>query len=280
MDDARIGIYEKALPTLDGWPARMAAAAEAGFDFIEIAIDESDERLARLDWSAKERASLHRASVDAGMPVYNLILSAHRKYPLGSPTPANRERALDIMRRGIDFAVETGIRVIQLSGYYVFDEPHDSKCHDRFLDGLDQATGWAAEAGIVLGLENMDGEDITTVERAMHFVSLLDSPWLQVYPDIGNLAGNGLDVCAELQRAQGHLIGIHLKDARRGEYRRVHFGEGIVPFSDVFATLNKMNYGGTFLIEMWNDDNPAALQIISDARQWILEQMKVADVQV
>lgn len=28
----------------------MQAAKQAGFDYIEISIDESDERLARLDW--------------------------------------------------------------------------------------------------------------------------------------------------------------------------------------------------------------------------------------
>ena len=45
-----IGIYEKALPNAFTWKEKMLAAKEAGFDFIEISVDESDERLARLDW--------------------------------------------------------------------------------------------------------------------------------------------------------------------------------------------------------------------------------------
>ena len=53
-----IGIYEKALPYSGTWRERLAMAQEAGFDFVEMSVDESDERLARLDWSAGERAEL------------------------------------------------------------------------------------------------------------------------------------------------------------------------------------------------------------------------------
>ena len=44
-----LGIYEKALPNDFTWLEKMQAAKQAGFDYIEISIDESDERLARLD---------------------------------------------------------------------------------------------------------------------------------------------------------------------------------------------------------------------------------------
>jgi L-ribulose-5-phosphate 3-epimerase UlaE len=40
-----IGLYEKALPAELSWEERLAAAGQAGYDFVEISIDESDERL-------------------------------------------------------------------------------------------------------------------------------------------------------------------------------------------------------------------------------------------
>ena len=49
-----LGIYEKALPNDFTWLEKMQAAKQAGFDYIEISIDESDERLARLDWSDEQ----------------------------------------------------------------------------------------------------------------------------------------------------------------------------------------------------------------------------------
>lgn len=46
----RLGIYENALPAHLTWPQRLAVAAGAGCQFVEISIDESDERVARLEW--------------------------------------------------------------------------------------------------------------------------------------------------------------------------------------------------------------------------------------
>ena len=54
-----LGLYEKALNPALSWLDRLSTAKSLGFDFVEISIDESDERLARLDWSPAERAALH-----------------------------------------------------------------------------------------------------------------------------------------------------------------------------------------------------------------------------
>lgn len=48
-----IGIYEKATPKNFTWRERLAFAKELGFDFVEMSVDESDSRLARLDWTKK-----------------------------------------------------------------------------------------------------------------------------------------------------------------------------------------------------------------------------------
>lgn len=50
-----LGIYEKALPAGEDWLTRLQLAGELGFDFVEMSIDESDSRQARLDWSSAWR---------------------------------------------------------------------------------------------------------------------------------------------------------------------------------------------------------------------------------
>ena len=50
-----LGLYEKATPQDLSWEERLRVAAEAGFDYMEISVDESDARQARLDWTAAER---------------------------------------------------------------------------------------------------------------------------------------------------------------------------------------------------------------------------------
>jgi L-ribulose-5-phosphate 3-epimerase len=273
-----IGIYEKALPSYASWHQLLAVAGEAGFDFVEMSVDETAERLARLDWSAWERHALRNAIADTGTQVITMCLSGHRKYPLGSASPQIREHSLDILRKAIDLAVDTGIRIIQIAGYYVYYELHEQDSILRYQDGLASGLEWAAKAGVMLALENVDGDDVTSISHAMSFVERFNSPWLQIYPDIVHLAEHGLDVCTELERGRGHFVGIHVKDTRPGEPRRVPFGQGIVPFVDGFRKLAEMNFAGPILLEMWNDDSLDSVRIVKEARDWVVERMVQANL--
>ncbi|MEM7800637.1 MAG: L-ribulose-5-phosphate 3-epimerase, partial [Chloroflexota bacterium] len=266
-------IYEKALPFNTDWQGRLEMASSAGFDVVEISVDESDHRQARLRWSAAQRAGFRYAISATGVKVITLCLSGHRKYPDGSADPKIRETAHDLMLRAIDFAVDTGIRTIQLAGYYVYYEPHLEDSRKRYRDGLAMALEEASKAGVMLALENVDGDDVMSVSRAMEFVEEFNSPWFQVYPDVGNLAEHGLDVVAEIKRGQNHYVGLHVKDTRPGEPRRVPFGEGITPFIKAFSALNEIGYGGPVMLEMWNDDSPDSLEIIRNARTWVVDKM-------
>lgn len=268
-----IGIYEKALPFHVDWHERLAVARRTGFDFVEISIDESDERQARLDWSAKERADLRHAMAESGVPIITMCLSGHRKYPFGSADPAVRRRADEMMHKAIAFAVDVGIRIIQLAGYYVYYEPHSAASRDRYRAGLSQALDVAGQASVMLALENVDGNDVMSITEAMRFVKDFNSPWFQIYPDIGNLAEHELSVSDELELARGHIVGVHVKDTIPGEPRRVPFGQGVTPFEAAFRKLAEMNFNGPVLLEMWNDDAPDSLKIVEEARCWVEARM-------
>ena len=112
----RWGLYEKALPRTLTWEERLAASARAGYQFVEISIDETEERLRRLSWPPSKRRELHDALRAGQASIDTLCLSGHRRFPLGSPSPVVRNQALDIMRRAIDFAAEFGIRIVQVAG--------------------------------------------------------------------------------------------------------------------------------------------------------------------
>lgn len=55
MKNYFIGIYEKAMPNSLTWREKLLCAKENGYDFLEISIDESDEKLSRLYMSKNER---------------------------------------------------------------------------------------------------------------------------------------------------------------------------------------------------------------------------------
>lgn len=269
-----LGVYEKALPLDADWNERLSIARQIGFDYVEMSCDESPDRQARLDWSPKQRANLRRAIEATGTPILTLCLSGHRRLALGSNDSTIRQAGLDLFRKAIDFCADIGIRTIQVAGYYDYYGEHDKDTERRYIEGLAAGVQWASKAGVMLGVETMEGSQVVdSITRAMYIVSLLNSPWFQIYPDLGNISAHGYDVIQELDRGRGHIVGIHVKDARPGEPRRVPFGEGVVPFVAAFKKLAQMNFTGPITIEMWNDNAPDSMQIIAEARSWVLERL-------
>ncbi len=266
-----IGIYEKALPVNLSWKERLSQAAHAGYDFVEMSIDDSDERLSRLEWTASARLELRHFIEDTGIPVLTMGISGHRKFPLGSSSLQVRERGLDILCRSIELAYDLGVRIIQLMGYDVFYETSDAGTQARFTEGLGQGARWAGSAGVMLALENVDVDTVNSVEKALRFVREVNSPWLNLYPDIGNMVAAGYDPVEQLKLAKGYLVGLHVKDALPGEVRGVVFEKGIVPFDDVFRELVKLDFGGPMAVEMWAhlDTTGDPIRAAAEARQLV-----------
>jgi L-ribulose-5-phosphate 3-epimerase len=248
-----VGLYEKALPDVLTWEERLSAAGEAGYDFVEISIDESDERLARLDWPVAERIALRHAIETTGVKIMTMCLSGHRKYPLGSHHPDVRQQGQEILRKAIAFAGDIGLRVVQVMGYDVFYEPSDEETHHYFVEGLQLGVHWASQAGVMLGLENLDTPYVDCLSKALVIINQINSPSLHLYPDIGNLTAAGYNPADELTLAKGRVLGIHVKDALPRVIRGVEFEKGIVPFQEAFKALAQTGFWGLLGVEMWGN---------------------------
>jgi L-ribulose-5-phosphate 3-epimerase len=267
-----IGIYEKALPAELSWEQRLETASSAGYDFVEISIDESEERLARLNWSSSERAFLRKAINNTGTQVLTMGVSGLRKFPLGSASRDIREKAVEIFFKAIELASDIGVKIIQVIGYDVFYETSDESTQLWFLEGLRKGAQRAGEVGVMLGLENADVEYVNSVEKVMHLVRKVNSPWFNVYPDMGNLAASGFDPVSQLRFAEGHIVAIHIKDAVPGVYRGVTFESGDVQFKDVFQTLAEIGFWGPIVVEMWE-----RLQTDSDSINLAIQARMMVD---
>jgi hexulose-6-phosphate isomerase len=276
----RIGIYEKALPAGLDWRERLAMAASLDFDFVEMCIDETDRRLARLDWTKAERRDFRDAVADSGLAVPSICLSAHRRFPFGSADPAVRARARDIMLKAIDLAQSTGVRTLQLAGYDVYYEPSTPDSLARFRDGLAWATAQASSAQVMLAVEIMDTPLMGSISKWLVYKSAIASPWFQVYPDLGNLSAWGADVAEELAKGIANVVAVHVKDTLAprdgfaGQFKGVPFGAGCVDFAAAFAALKRLGYHGAFLIEMWSETSACPAAEVKAARAFVLAKME------
>ncbi|MDH2924638.1 L-xylulose 5-phosphate 3-epimerase [Nicoletella semolina] len=280
MRKHKLGIYEKALPKNISWQDRLSIAKACGFDFVEMSVDETDERLARLDWTKQQRLELVQAIINTGVTIPSMCLSGHRRFPFGSRDEATRQQAYQIMEKAIQFAVDTGIRTIQLAGYDVYYEDQDEGTIQRFQEGLEWAVSLAASNQVTLAVEIMDTQFMSSITRWKKWDDLIKSPWFTVYPDIGNVSAWNDNVEQEFTLGIDKISAIHLKDTykvtqtSKGQFRDVPFGEGCVDFANFFRILSKLNYRGAFLIEMWTEKADEPLTEIINARRWIEQKMQ------
>lgn len=254
-----LGLYEKSMPADLSWKEKLEAAKAAGFDFLEVSIDETDEKLKRLVMTEEERRELVDLTKAVGIPIGTMCLSGHRKYPMGSHDQKVQKRSMEIMEQAIKLASDLGIRIIQLAGYDVYYEESDDQTKEYFAENLEKAVFMAASLGVVLGFETMETEFMNTVEKAMKYVNEVSSVYLTVYPDIGNITNAaktyGTSVTEDLNTGKGRLCAMHLKETKPEIFREVPYGEGHVDFETAIETAWRLGVR-RYVTEFWYTGNP------------------------
>jgi L-ribulose-5-phosphate 3-epimerase len=272
MKEYMLGLYEKAMPNELTWREKLLCAKEAGFDFVEISVDETDAKLSRLDTSKEERFEMLRAMFEVGVPIRTMCLSGHRKYPIGSSDEKIRNRGLEIMEKAIELACDLGIRIIQIAGYDVYYEESTEETREWFKINLAKCVEMAEKNGVILAFETMETEFLNTVEKAMYYVNLIKSPYLQVYPDCGNITNAALlynkNVIEDLKTGKEHIAAIHLKETVPGRFREIPFGTGHVDFNEIIKNAWQLGVR-KFVTEFWYVGNDNWKEVIIDARRFI-----------
>lgn len=275
----RLGLYEKALPSFLTWEEKLREAKRAGFDWLEISIDETDEKLRRLEWSEGQFTALRQAIAKSKCPALTMCLSGHRRFSLGSRETEKRARALEILRRAVDFSLRIGIRVIQLAGYDVYYEESCEETRRLFSENLKLCVAYAAERGVLLGFETMETPFMDTARKAMHYVKENNSPYLGIYPDIGNLTNASLlysaSVTEDLAYGAGHIFAAHLKETRPGVYRNLTYGEGHTDYVSAVSALYGMGVR-MFTGEFWYKGEREWRQGLADSASFLRSQIENA----
>lgn len=236
----KLGIYEKAINSKFDWIDKFRIAKEAGFDFIEISIDESDQKLERLYWNNERINNLHSIMVESGLYINSMCLSANRRYPLGSKDEEVRKKGLDVVQRAMIFAKKMGIRIIQLAGYDEYYNPSDEETKRLFINNMRIVCSLAQFYSIQIAFESIDTFFMGNLTRMLNIINLLDSPMLGAYPDIGNLtqfAKENFD--SEIELAKNKIVAFHFKDTTLTTFKNIPFGEGTVDFKKAFKSTKE-----------------------------------------
>nr|WP_296050877.1 L-ribulose-5-phosphate 3-epimerase [uncultured Blautia sp.] len=266
----KIGLYEKAMPDSLSWKEKLLAAKEAGYDYVELSVDTTERRIKRTDMTKEERLELVSLMYETGMPIRSMCVSALTKYSLGNDKEEYVARGMEILEKSINLAEDLGIRAIMIPGYDVYYEPSTLETKKRFLENLRKAARMAEKSGVLLGLETMENAFMNTVEKAMKYVTLCDSEYLKVYPDIGNITNAATeyqtDVAEDMELGRGNIIALHLKETLPGRYREVPYGTGHVDFRQAIETAWKLHVR-RFVTEFWYHEGDDWKQELKNANR-------------
>ncbi len=278
VTDRPFGIYEKAVKPQE-WERMFADAAEAGYQNFEISLDESDARLARLHWKDSQYDQVRTAARNQNIRILSACFSGHRRFPLGSCSGETARRGIQMMKEGIDFCQNLGVRILQVAGYDAFYEPRSEATAARYRENILGCLKWAEQAGVMLAIEPVE-VNLVKVSDTLRLVREADSPWLQIYPDVANMKSLGIDPVTELPQGRGHIANVHVRDSLPDYFYGVPLGTGNMDFIGVFRALDAMDYRGPLTIEMWNEQDDNYMEVITRARRFMQNKIKCARQEV
>lgn len=255
MKRYKIGLYEKAVRNSLSWKEKMECARECGYDYLEMSIDATEEKIGRIYMGREEKKKIVDAAFETGIPVGSMSVSALTKYALGDPKEEIRKRGVEIAEKSIQLAADLGVRTVMIPGYDIYYGESTVETKAYFLENVKKITERAEREGVLLGFETMENDFMNTTGKALHYVRMVDSPYLKIYPDSGNItnaAGKDRhDVCQDLSLGRGMLIALHLKESKPGVFREVPFLTGHVEFERIIKTAWSLGVR-RYVTELWD----------------------------
>lgn len=253
-----LGLYEKSMPNELSWKEKLEAAKEAGFDYVEISIDATDEKINRIYMTKDERLKMVQCMFDVGIPIRSMCVSALTKYSIGNEDNELCKKGMEIAEKAIRLADDLGIRIVMIPGYDVYYGDSTPETQRRFASNLKKIAMIAAKYGVLVELETMETNFMNTVSKAMNYVKQIDSVYLGVYPDSGNIKNAavtiGSDEARDLLSGKGHISALHLKETCPGKFREVPYGTGHVDFPKIIRAAWDIGVR-KFVTEFWYKGN-------------------------
>ncbi|MBN2558971.1 MAG: sugar phosphate isomerase/epimerase [Clostridia bacterium] len=195
-------------------------AVRAGFDGIELALDEKGE--VGMESTPSELAGIRDFARDSGLAVHSLATGLYWTYSLTSNDMDQRQKAYKIALKqleaayaleadsvlivpgavGVDFAPSLGIVDYDIA-------------YERSLEALSGLKDRAAELGISIGIENVWNKFLLSPLEFRDFIDKIGSPFVGAYLDVGNIVYDGYPE-QWIRILGGRIKKVHFKDYRRG----------------------------------------------------------------
>ncbi len=256
MEQFKTGINGWAFPPSMPIVEAASASAEAGFQAFEPTI--GLEGAMTPNTPQDECHAAGEAIRGQGLDVVALASGMHWSTPFSDPDPATRQKAIDLTRASLERAAWIGAPCLLIVPAVVshFREPERmrvgySEAWRLSTESLHALIPYAEATGVVLALENVWNQFLTSPRDFRQFIDQFHTPWIKAYLDLGNVLRYGFpdDWIRELGP---RIARVHLKDFKLSTGHVGGFclpGLGDIRWSEVINALHKVGYRGPLTVE-------------------------------
>jgi sugar phosphate isomerase/epimerase len=136
---------------------------------------------------------LRRLAYKEGVQIYSVAVRTE----FTRATPAERDQEVKSAKQWLDVADKLGAGHVRVFGGSVPKGLTDDQAAANVVECLQRTAEYAAQKGIILGLENHGGITLQA-DRILQIVKKVDSPWVQINLDTGNFpkdAFRQMEIC-------------------------------------------------------------------------------------
>ena len=235
----------------------FALAKKAGFDGVEVALDEVGE--ISLDSTEAQIKKVKEAADKAGISLYSVASGLYWKYSLSSDDEKMREKAKQCVRKQLQVAAWLGCDTILIvpGAVSVSFAPElgvtdYDVVYERSLAAVKELAKDAERLKVSIGLENVWNNFLLSPLEMRDFIDKVGSDYVGSYFDVGNVLYNGYP--EQWIKILGKRIKkVHFKDYRRAVGSLDGFVDllaGDVNWKAVKEAFDKAGYNGWVTGEM------------------------------
>jgi hexulose-6-phosphate isomerase len=251
----RKAIGDNLLPASWGFEKNLDLIHRAGFDGVELWL--GARPWFQVESSDSDVLELRRKVESAGLVVSHVANSLDWRYPLSSPDPKIRERAIRHLRREIETATLLNTDAILVVAGLVNEDSSYDDVYKRCVDTLRELGDYAARVHVRIGCENCNSEQrfLITPREFRSFLDEVNHPAVGLHFDTGNIHDTGFPEhwIAMLGK---RITRVHMKDVfrhrgRSGDesvYTNIFLGDNNWPA--IRAAFDQAGYNGWLCAEM------------------------------
>ncbi len=238
-----IGVLPKELSIMDKFKLTKAT----GFEGIEP----------NTINKAEDVNQYKEAAQATGIKIHSIMNSDHWQYPLTDNDPAVVQKCVDGIKTSLQNAKDLGADAILLVPGVVTAQVRYADAYTRSQKQIRDLLPLAADLRVKIAIENVGNRFLLSPLEFVRYIDEINSPYLQGYFDIGNIARSGFP--QDWIRTFGkHLVKVHIKAMEPGREvakfdpkdRRT---EGI-DWIDVRKALSDIGYQGWVTAEVRSGD--------------------------